>query len=177
MTEIEQLIRLVLNNIYTSLPCKVESFNSGSHFAKVVPEVFTEQDSGPLVNVPILRMVGGKVPVKAGMVIPVFFSKYALGEYLTQTSKVTVKGPLEELQFDRDNAYALPFLFERDGEKFAMPEKVIFDTDVVFEKKTTFEEKAHFENDFSTPSVPSYENHGHKYKPGNGSPIPTEKPE
>ena len=191
MTETEELIRLVLNNVYTSLPCKVVKFNSGSHFATVTPEVYSKGDAGAIINVPVLRMIGGKVPVKSGMVIPVFFSKYALGEYLMNNSKVEVGGPLKELQFDRDNAYALPFLFEREGEKFAMPDKVIFDTEVEFQKHitcletakflkhtdfmltTTFVQKASFIKDLGTPNVSSFENHTHPYKPGSGTPTST----
>lgn len=177
MTEIEELVRLVLNNTYSSIPCKVVSFNSSSHFAKLTPEVFTSDDSGPLVNVPVLRMVGGKVPVQKGMVIPVFFSKYALGEYLTGTSTVEVGGPLAELQFDRDNAYALPFLFEKEDEKFSMPDKVIFDTAVEFQEEATFKKMVTCEEDISTPNVPSHDIHTHKYSPGSGTPTATGTPE
>jgi len=177
MTEVEELVRLVLNNIYTSIPCKVDSFNSSSHFAKVTPQVFVSGDSGPLINVPVLRMVGGKVPVEAGMVIPVFFSKYALGEYLTGTSAVEVGGPLKELQFDRTNAYALPFLFEKEGEKFSMPEKVIFDTAVEFQEEATFKKMVTCEEDLSTPNVSSHDTHTHKYSPGSGTPTATGTPE
>ena len=146
ITEFEELMRLVMNNMFTSLPGKVISYEN--RYAKMQIMVGTKAVKDvPLVNVPILRMLGGSVPVKKGMIFPVWFTKNALGEFLMSSfSSQTSKGPIEEMQFDRNSAYALPFLFdEKLGVSF--PETVEFDIKVIFKEIIECEKTALFKAD------------------------------
>lgn len=152
MTDLEKIIRLVLDNIYTSLPCKVIEYDGKTRFAKC--ELYTKtkkEGNTPLIRVPILRMVGGSVPLKPGMIIPVWFSKYTLGEFLTSLSKQIINGPLQEMQFSRNNAYGLPFLFD-DKLNIEMPEFVEFDTRVIFKETVLVEKEAEFLKDVTINS-------------------------
>lgn len=146
ITQFEELMRLVMNNMFTSLPGKVISYEK--RYAKMQIMVGTQAAKDvPLVNVPILRMLGGSVPVKKGMIFPVWFTKNALGEFLMSFfSSQTSKGPIEEMQFDRNSAYALPFLFdEKLGVTF--PETVEFDIKVIFKEPIECEKTALFKAD------------------------------
>lgn len=138
MTDIEKYVRLILDNVYTSLPCEVMEYDGNTRFAKCKLLVATSKDAAPLIRVPILRMVGGSVPLKVGMRIPVWFTKYSLGDFLTSLSTQNVKSALECYQFTRDSAYGLPFLFD-DNLNIKMPEFVEFDTKVIFKEDVVME--------------------------------------
>lgn len=152
MTDIEKYIRLVLDNVYTSLPCKVVEYDANTRFAKCSLMIKTEKEGNtPLIRVPILRMVGGSVPLKVGMIIPVWFTKYSLGEFVVSLSENTVKGPLECYQFTRDSAYGLPFLFD-DKLNIKMPEFVEFDTKVIFKEDVVMEKTLNVTKDIEAKS-------------------------
>lgn len=138
MTDIEKYVRLILDNVYTSLPCEVLEYDRNTRFAKCKLMIGTDKDTAPLIRVPILRMVGGSVPLKVGMKIPVWFTKYSLGDFLVSLSTQKVKSALECYQFTRDSAYGLPFLFD-DQLNVKMPEFVEFDTKVVFKEGVVME--------------------------------------
>ncbi|MGL5716729.1 MAG: hypothetical protein ACRCX2_27185 [Paraclostridium sp.] len=152
MTEIEKFTRLVLDSVYTSLPCKVVSYDGATRFAKVSMMITTEKEGdGTLIRVPILRMVGGSVPLKPGMIIPVFFSKYSLGQFAVSLANDKVKPALECMQFSRDSAYGLPFLFD-DKMSIAMPEFVEFDTKVIFKEEVVMEKTLDVDSTITTKS-------------------------
>lgn len=133
LTSIERLVRLIMNQMYTCIPAEVIEINA-NRFVKVkllVGDDITTRT--PVINVPVLRYLGGSVPLKTGMQIPIWFCKNAIGEYIRTLSAVTSKGPLEELQFDRNNAFALPFLFD-DKLNIKFPDVVEFDTKVIFKE-------------------------------------------
>ena len=140
MTFQEEIVRLVLDSVYTSLPCKVEEYDNNTRFAKCSLMTKTKKEGEtPLVRVPILRLVGGSVPLKVGMIIPVFFSKYAINDFILNLTKSTVKNSIECLQFQRSSAYGLPFVFD-EKLNISIPEFVEFDTRVIF-KETVLMEK------------------------------------
>lgn len=151
MTEIEELVRLIMNNMYTSVPAKVVSVNK--RYVKMQIMVGTKAVTQvPLINVPVLRMLGGSVPVKEGMIFPVWFTKNALGEFLMSSfSAQQSKGPIEELQFDRNNAFALPFLFDEKLD-IMFPETVEFDIKVVFKEPIECEKEALFKKEVTHES-------------------------
>lgn len=152
MTDIEKYVRLILDNVYTSLPVEIVEYDGATRFAKCKLLVKTDKEqNAPLIRVPILRMVGGSVPLKVGMKIPVWFTKYSLGKFLIGLSQQTVKGALECMQFTRDSAYGLPFLFD-DKLNIAMPEFVEFDTRVIFKETVLMEKEVECQKDVSFKS-------------------------
>lgn len=193
MTDIEKYVRLILDNVYTSLPCEVVEYDGNTRFAKCKLLVKTDKEGDtPLIRVPILRMVGGSVPLKAGMKIPVWFTKYSLGEFVVSLSTKTVKGPLECYQFTRDSAYGLPFLFD-DKLNIKMPEFVEFDTKVIFKEDVVMEKTLDVTQDISAKanvnvsqnlqvtgngtiqgsmSAPNYDSHKHNDAEGRPTTTP-----
>ncbi len=152
MTDIEKYVRLILDNVYTSLPVEVVEYDGATRFAKCKLLVKTDKEqNAPLIRVPILRMIGGSVPLKVGMKIPVWFTKYSLGEFLIGLSQQNVKGALECMQFTRDSAYGLPFVFD-DKLNIAMPEFVEFDTRVIFKETVLMEKEVECKKDVSMRS-------------------------
>lgn len=152
MTFQEEIIRRVADSFYTALPCKVEEYDGESRFAKCSLMVKTEKEGNtPLIRVPILRMVGGSVPLKVGMIIPVWFTKYAMGEFIIGLTQSVVKGSTECLQFQRSSAFGLPFLFD-DKLNIGMPEFVEFDTRVIFKETVLMEKEVECKQDVSMRS-------------------------
>lgn len=152
MTFQEEIIRRVADSFYTSLPCKVEEYDPNTRFAKCSLMVKTQREGNtPLIRVPILRMVGGSVPLKVGMIIPVYFTKYAMGEFIVGLTQSVVKGSLECLQFQRSSAYGLPFIFD-DKLNIGMPEFVEFDTRVIFKETVLMEKEVECKKDVTMRS-------------------------
>lgn len=183
LTSIERLIRLIMNQMYTCIPAEVTEINS-DRFVKVKLLVGDDTTTKtPIINVPVLRYLGGSVPLKTGMQIPVWFCKNAIGEYIRSFSSVTSKGPLEELQFDRNNAFALPFLFD-DKLNIKFPEFVEFDTKVIFKEPIECEKEVFIkgivtaEKDVNIEgkiSAKNYNKHTHKEQgDGNDTSGPNE---
>lgn len=145
----EEFVRRVADSFYTSLPCRVIEYDGETRFAKCELMIKTEKEGNtPLIRVPILRMVGGSVPLKPGMIIPVWFSKYAMGEFVVSLAQSIVKGSLECMQFQRSSAYGLPFLFD-DKLNVSMPEFVEFDTRVIFKETVLMEKEVECKKDVS----------------------------
>lgn len=152
MTFQEEIIRRVADSFYTSLPCKVIEYDPDTRFAKCDLMVKTQREGKtPLIRVPILRMVGGSVPLKVGMIIPVWFTKYAMGEFIVGLTQSVVKGSLECLQFQRSSAFGLPFIFD-DKLNIGMPEFVEFDTRVIFKETVLMEKEVECLKDVSMRS-------------------------
>lgn len=148
----EEFVRRVADSFYTSLPCKVVEYDGETRFAKCELMVKTlKEGNTPLIRVPILRMVGGSVPLKVGMIIPVWFTKYAMGEFIVGLTQSVVKGSLECLQFQRSSAFGLPFLFD-DKLNVSMPEFVEFDTRVIFKETVLMEKEVECLKDVSMRS-------------------------
>lgn len=148
----EEFVRRVADSFYTSLPCKVVEYDGETRFAKCELMVKTEKEGNtPLIRVPILRMVGGSVPLKAGMIIPVWFTKYAMGEFIVGLTQSVVKGSLECMQFQRSSAFGLPFLFD-EKLNVSMPEFVEFDTRVIFKETVLMEKEVECKKDVSMRS-------------------------
>ncbi len=178
LTSIERLVRLIMNQMYTCIPAEVIEINS-DRFVKVKLLVGDNTTTRtPVINVPVLRYLGGSVPLKKGMQIPIWFCKNAIGEYIRSLSAVVSKGPLEELQFDRNNAFALPFLFD-DKLNIKFPEFVEFDTKVIFkepiecEKTALFKDVVTAEKDVNIAGevhAKNYDNHTH-VEQGDGKPT------
>ncbi len=148
----EEFVRRVADSFYTSLPCKVVEYDGKTRFAKCELMVKTVKEGNtPLIRVPILRMVGGSVPLKVGMIIPVWFTKYAMGEFIVGLTQSVVKGSLECLQFQRSSAFGLPFIFD-DKLNIGMPEFVEFDTRVIFKETVLMEKEVECLKDVSMRS-------------------------
>ena len=145
MTFYEKIVRLIMNQMYTCIPGTVIEIGS-DRFVKIKLMVGDEVTTRtPLINVPVLRYLGGSVPLQKGMQIPVWFCKNAIGEYIRSLSAVKNNGPLEELQFDRNNAFALPFLFD-EKLNIQFPATVEFDTKVIFKEPIECEKTALFKD-------------------------------
>lgn len=152
MTIQEEFIRRVADNFYTCLPCKVEEYDGNTRFAKCSLMVKTTKEGNtPLIRVPILRMIGGSVPLKVGMIIPIWFTKYAMGEFIIGLTQSIVKGSLECLQFQRSSAFGLPFVFD-DKLNIGMPEFVEFDTRVIFKETVLMEKEVECKKDVTMRS-------------------------
>lgn len=152
MTVQEEIVRRVADSFYTSLPCQVVEYDGASRFAKCKLMVKTKLEGDtPLIRVPILRMVGGSVPLKPGMIIPVWFTKYAMGEFIVGLTQSIVKSSIECMQFQRSSAFGLPFLFD-EKLNIGMPEFVEFDTRVIFKETVLMEKEVECLKDVSMRS-------------------------
>lgn len=129
----ETIWRLMANNgIYTNTLGKVIEISKG-RFCKIKLVSATKEEFDlPVINVPVGRLIGTSQAVKKDMVIPVMFSKYALDKIFVDKEESETKGPLEELQFDRDNAYALPIVFD-DKLDVAFPNTFTVHENAIFE--------------------------------------------
>lgn len=152
MTDQEYIVRLIADQFYTSLPCKVLEYDGATRFAKCQLMVKTQKEGNtPLIRVPILRMVGGSVPLKPGMIIPIWFTKYAMADFIVGLTQAIVKPATECMQFQRSSAFGLPFLFD-DKLNIGMPEFVEFDTRVIFKETVLMEKEVECLKDVSMRS-------------------------
>lgn len=129
----ETIWRLMANNgVYTNALAEVVEISKGRFCRMKLVSATEEEFDLPLVNVPVGRLIGTSQAIKKGMIIPIMFSKYALDKIFVDKEKASTKGPLEDLQFDRDNAYALPIVFD-DKLDLAFPNTFTVHENAIFE--------------------------------------------
>ena len=133
----EIIWRIMANNgVYTNTLGEIVEVMRG-RFCKIkLVSAPTKEFDLPLINVPVGRLIGTSQAVKVGMIIPVLFSKYALDKIFIDKEKKATLGVLEDLQFDRDNGFALPIVFD---------EKI----DIEFPNVFTVHDEAKFESPVS----------------------------
>ena len=123
------------NGIYTNTLGEVVEISNGRFCRMKLVSGTVDEFDLPLVNVPVGRLVGSSQAIKKGMILPVCFSKWATDQLFANKEKVANKGPLEDLQFDRDNCFALPIVFDEKIDiefptTFTTHEKAIFESPV-----------------------------------------------
>lgn len=129
------------NNIYTSTLAKVTEIKKRRVQIELISAT-ADDLKVPLISVPVGRLCGTSQNIKIGQVIPVFFSKWSLNDIAQQ---VKTGDCLQELQFNRDNAYALPIIFDDKldqdfPDQLEIHEKTIFNNDVIFNKTVSIDD-------------------------------------
>jgi hypothetical protein len=143
MSDIESYIRLVTDKFYTNTLGKVMEVQTG-RFCKIKLISATENEIDlPVVNVPIGRWIGTSSPVSVGMIVPVYFSKWAMNQVIIAGTENTNGTPLKELQFSRNGAYALPIIFD-DMLDDSFPEEIRFHQKPIFEEGAEFQKATEF---------------------------------
>ena len=148
MPEEEVFFRMMANfGLYTNTLGEVQEVQRG-RYCKIKLISGTQEDKEiPVINVPVGRWIGTSSPVQPGMIIPIYFSKWALGQYFAETNRdYTMESPIKELQFTRNDAYAVPIVFD-DMLDTEFPEEIRFHEKPIFEEGAKFLKTSEFRED------------------------------
>ena len=140
MTNDELYFRLMADKgLYTSCLATVVSIQKRYCKMRLISATSDEKNL-PLINVPVGRVAGTSQYIQVGDTLVVLFNKWDIGKWLISKEEQVVGEPEKELQFDRDNAFALPIVFDDKLEenfpnKFTVHHLSEFEKDVHMSEK------------------------------------------
>ena len=175
MTDMEKMIKFFMNDIYVSIPCKIESLSG--MYANVKPLVYNSLELPVISSVPILYIGNSTNKLKfkntVGDIVTVFFTQLDLGKFLTYGTSGQVNSTEK---FNLTNAFALPFCVHTKVQNESMATadfEIIGDIEVT--GNITVTGGITTTGDCVADGV-SLINHTHLYSPGSGTPTDTDAP-